>query len=35
MIQQNTRPGEYFFSVDVKDGVGNQTYATKTAFTVE
>ena len=34
-IQKNTRPGQYFFSVEVKDGVGNQTYETKAAFTVE
>jgi uncharacterized protein YfaS (alpha-2-macroglobulin family) len=34
-IQGNTRPGEYFFSVEAKDGVGNQTYETKAAFTVE
>jgi hypothetical protein len=34
-IQKNTRPGQYFFSVEVKDGVGNQTYETKAPFTVE
>jgi hypothetical protein len=34
-VQKNTHPGEYFFSLEVKDGVGNQTYATKAPFTVE
>jgi hypothetical protein len=34
-IQKNTRPGQYFFSIEVKDGVGNQTYETKAPFTVE
>ena len=34
-IQKNTHPGEYVFSVAVKDGVGNQTYETKATFTVE
>jgi hypothetical protein len=34
-IQKNTRPGQYFFSLEIKDGVGNQTYETKAAFTVE
>jgi hypothetical protein len=34
-IQKNTRPGQYFFSVEVKDGIGNQTYETKAGFTVE
>jgi len=34
-IQKNTRPGQYFFSVEVKDAIGNQTYQTKAGFTVE
>lgn len=34
-IQKNTRPGQYSFLVQVKDAVGNQTYETKAAFTVQ
>jgi len=34
-IQPNVKPGEYGILVQVKDGVGNQTYEIKQAFTVE
>jgi hypothetical protein len=34
-VQKNTRPGQYFFLVEAKDAVGNQTYETKAAFTVQ
>jgi hypothetical protein len=34
-IQKNTPPGQFFLLVAVKDGVGNQTYETKAAFTVQ
>ncbi len=34
-IQGNVKPGEYAIEVDVKDAVGNQTFAIKRPFTVE
>lgn len=34
-IQGNVKPGEYGLSVQVKDGIGNQTYEAKQGFTVE
>jgi len=34
-IQKNTKPGTYAIGVQVKDGMGNQTYETKETFTVE
>lgn len=34
-IQKNTQPGKYAIGVQVKDGVGTQTYETQEEFTVE
>ncbi|HUI79294.1 MAG TPA: hypothetical protein VLY24_15315 [Bryobacteraceae bacterium] len=34
-IQKNTQPGTYAIGVQVKDGVGTQTYETKETFTIE
>ena len=34
-LQKNIRPGAYTIAVQVKDGVGNQTYEGKNTFTVE
>ena len=33
--QKNTRPGEYAIAIQVMDAIGNQTYETKAAFSVE
>jgi hypothetical protein len=33
--QKNTRPGEYGVAIQVKDAIGNQTYETKAAFSIE
>jgi hypothetical protein len=33
--QKNTHPGEYGIAIQVKDAIGNQSFETKAAFTVE
>jgi hypothetical protein len=33
--QKNTHPGEYGIAIQVKDGIGNQTFEAKGTFTVE
>jgi hypothetical protein len=34
-LQKTIRPGEYIIGVEVKDGVGNQTFEAKYPFTIE